>query len=153
MKTLLAHVNIGMWKPQATQSDYANFVEIGAKINQHIAAQPHLKWQFGTQFYQDPNVLAVFGEPRMILNLSVWDDFAALKTFVYQHAHLNAIQKRDAWFEKLTRPSYTLWWVTADTMPSLEDAKARLQAIAEKGPSFEAFDFNTAFLPSGELMT
>lgn len=148
----LAHVNIGLWKPDANRADYESFVEMGAHVNNHAATQKHLKWQFGTQFYQDPNVMRVFAEPRMILNLSVWDNFDALKVFVYQHAHLDAIKSRDSWFEKLEKPSYALWWVDENKMPTLEDAKEKLGLIEKLGSTAEAFDFKVAFDENGQRL-
>lgn len=62
----------------------------------------------------------------MALNLSVWQDIASLKAFVYQHAHHAAMKDRDLWFEKLSKPSYALWWVPHDVTPTLKDANPRV---------------------------
>jgi hypothetical protein len=40
-----------------------------------------------------------------------------------------------------------LWWVPAGTIPTLEEAKARLAQLRRIGPSPEAFTFREPFDP------
>lgn len=152
MSKYIAHVNIGYWRPEIGEHEYFRFSELGRSISLDAANNPHLKWQFGTQFYQDPNVMRVFNEPRMILNLSVWNSLEALQEFVYRKYHHQAISRKSEWFEPLTVASYVLWWVDENSMPTLEDAKYRLEYFNEHGANSEAFNFDCPYTADGELL-
>ena len=40
-----------------------------------------------------------------------------------------------------------LWWIPADSLPTIEDAKARLELLERLGPTAEAFTFKQPFPP------
>ena len=42
-----------------------------------------------------------FADPRMAINLSVWENVAALEQFVYQTIHKRFYGRRAEWFEHL----------------------------------------------------
>ncbi|MBV8161692.1 MAG: DUF3291 domain-containing protein [Acidimicrobiia bacterium] len=48
------------------------------------------------------------------------------------------------------QPILCLWWVPEGTIPTVEDAIARLEHLRRYGPSPVAFTFRHRFAPSGE---
>jgi len=81
----------------------------------------------------------------MIINMSVWESLEALRDYVYRSDHTKVLTRRREWFEKLDRPHLALWWIAAGTLPTVEEAKRRLQILAERGPSADAFTFRDRF--------
>ena len=81
-----------------------------------------------------------------MVNLSVWESIEALYDFAYRTAHLDVLRKRREYFDHEGLDAYAvLWWVPAGTVPSLAEARARLDLLARKGPSPDAFTFRDRF--------
>ena len=55
------------------------------------------------------------------------------------------IRERAAWFERLGRPHYALWWIPAGTRPTVDEAKRRLAHLQAHGPSPQAFVFHRSY--------
>jgi hypothetical protein len=84
------------------------------------------------QAYEDPTVL---------INMSVWKSVEALKTFVYQTAHVGPLRDRLKWFEKPKEAHMVLWWVPAGHIPSVAEARERLDFYRRHGESLLGFSF------------
>ena len=50
-----------------------------------------------------------------------------------------------AWFTRVADPYLALWWVPAGTIPTVAEAKRRLQVLASSGPTPAAFTFRDPF--------
>src|SRR3546814_2285309 len=81
----------------------------------------------------------------MIINMSVWESFEALRDYTYRSGHTRVLTRRREWFEKLERPHFALWWIAAGNLPTVEEAKRRLALLAERGPTPDAFTFRDRF--------
>lgn len=81
----------------------------------------------------------------LIVNMSVWTDLEALKNYVYKSIHVELIRHRSAWFNKLVTAHQVLWWVPVGHIPTVEEAKAKLQYLEDNGPSEQAFTFAKPF--------
>jgi hypothetical protein len=86
-----------------------------------------------------------FDDPRMLINMSVWESVEALFDFVYKTAHTRFMARRTEWFEQSGEAHQVLWWVEAGRVPSLEEGVARLTRIRAEGPTPEAFSFKARF--------
>lgn len=84
-------------------------------------------------------------DARTVVNISVWESIEALKAFTYNSAHLELFRKRGDWFEKLSTPSLAMWWVPAGTVPTIDEAVARLSHIRDHGETAFAFTFRNLF--------
>jgi len=60
-----------------------------------------------------------------------------LREFVYRSHHRDFLRRRGEWF--VPGSPWAMWWIPAGTIPTLDDAKARLEFFAEFGPSPFAF--------------
>ena len=95
-----------------------------------------------------------FGSDK-IVNLSLWDSVENLHNYVYQSAHVEILRRKKDWFQKMGTAYMVLWWVSADHIPSIEEAAQKLSILRERGPSAAAFTFKKVFpipsvtLPSG----
>src|SRR5215210_2125364 len=92
--------------------------------------------------------IRAFDDDWMIVNMSVWQSIDALWDYVYGSAHLEVMRRRREWFEHLDAPHLVLWWVPAGELPTVEEAKRRLELIDTVGPSPDAFTFKARFEPA-----
>jgi hypothetical protein len=95
------------------------------------------------------NAMAIrpYADERMAINMSVWESLESLQQFVYKSAHLGPLRDRKQWFEPIDGPILVLWWIPAGHIPTVEEAKERLQLLAERGPTTAAFTFRKPFPP------
>ena len=55
------------------------------------------------------------------------------------------------WFESIEGPILVLWWIPARHVPTVAEARERLEHLKERGPSPDAFTFRTPFpFPDGQ---
>lgn len=95
----------------------------------------------------DATSIQAFDDPDMLVNISVWESVEALKLFVYKSVHVELLQDRDAWFNKMLKAHQALWWIPAGHIPTVDEGKEKLRVLQENGPSDKAFTFARSFEP------
>ncbi len=123
----------------------ADFVARLDDVNALAEASPGFVWRLQDESGNAASIDA-FDDPRTIINLSVRDSLEALFAFAYQSGHAKVLARRKEWFVKLDGPHMVLWGVPAGHLPSLEEAKARLDRLAAEGPGPDAFTFKERFV-------
>ena len=93
--------------------------------------------------------LEVGDDPRVIVNLTVWESIDDLFAFTYQTNHKTVFARRSEWFERWGGPSVVMWWQPAGAIPTIDEAFRRLRLLAEAGPTADAFTFKHRFEPPG----
>ncbi|MEM9674228.1 MAG: DUF3291 domain-containing protein [Cyclobacteriaceae bacterium] len=142
----LAQLNIGKLLHPIDHPKISEFVESIDRINRLAENSPGFVWRLkdesgnATDFHP-------FGNPLIIVNMSVWESVEALKQYVYRSDHVNIMRKRHEWFEKHDKPFMVLWWIPEGHLPTVEEAKQRLALLQEKGETAEAFTFRRIFDP------
>ena len=109
--------------------------------------------------------LASWGEravPRFLDNdkhaghlqtLSLWKDVESASTFAYHGSHGDALKRRTDWFVKPEWPTMVTWWVADDQTPTWLEAATNLEALADNGPTAQAFDLAHPFDADGNPAT
>ena len=92
-------------------------------------------------------------DEQTLVNMSVWRDIESLFGFVYKTAHAKVMTSNRDNFVTMPKQHMVLWWVEDGHIPTLSEAKVKLEAIRANGPSPEAFDFNTPFSNGGHAIT
>lgn len=82
-----------------------------------------------------------------LINMSVWQDLASLRSYVYQSGHLQYLRRRREWFEP-TQGQLVLWWVKPGHIPTVQEALQKLAALRTHGASPAAFTFAAQFTPA-----
>jgi hypothetical protein len=140
----LAQVNLATLRAPLDSPDLAGFVAQLEPVNALADQSPGFVWRLQTED-GDATAIRPFEDDRVIVNLSVWASLEALRTFVYASRHLDVMRQRRAWFHRMPDPFMALWWVPAGTIPTVAEAKDRLELLARRGPSAAAFTFRAPF--------
>ena len=140
----LAQVNIAQLLAPLDDPQLAGFVNRLDEINALADGSEGFVWRLQSDG-GDATSLRVFDDDRLLVNLSVWRSVESLQHYVYRTVHAELIRQRAAWFERLGRPHYALWWIPAGTLPTVEDAKQRLAQLQAHGPTPQAFLFHRQY--------
>jgi hypothetical protein len=147
----LAQVNIGRLRAPIDDPIMDGFRTQLDPINALADRSPGFVWRLQTE---DGNATAIrpyADDDRMAINMSVWESLEALQQFVYRSAHVAPLRDRKQWFEPIEEPILVLWWVPAGHIPTIAEAKERLDHLKVHGPSPDAFTFRTPFpAPDGK---
>jgi heme-degrading monooxygenase HmoA len=145
MRYHIAQVNIALMQAPLEDPLMAEFVSSLDEINALADSSPGFVWRLQTG-QGNATDLRPYGDDRILFNLSVWESLEQLQAYVYKSAHGEVMQKRRQWFEKFEGMYFALWWVDAGHIPSVIEAKQRLDHLNEYGASAWAFNFKSPFL-------
>jgi hypothetical protein len=81
--------------------------------------------------------------------LSLWTDLESIFSFVYTGLHRDTLRRRHEWFLKPEWPSYAMWWVPDDTIPTWSDSRQRLEHLHDDGSTAVSFGFRNPFASDG----
>ena len=140
----LAQINIAQALAEMDDPIMHGFVSRLDEINALADNAPGFVWRLQTD-EGDATSLRVFDNPMLIINMSVWRSVQDLKDFTYKTMHVEIFKERKKWFSKLGKPHMALWWVPKGHVPTLDEAKERLEHLTQHGPSEEAFTFSKVF--------
>jgi len=133
----LAQINVAHAKDDLDSATLSGFVNRLDEINQLADEAPGFVWRLNPR--NDSNYKPGYDDPRIVVNVSVWETLESLKTFVYRSTHLELIQQKAEWFAPLDVAHMALWWVPPGTQPTEKDGIERLNFLRENGPSQRAF--------------
>jgi hypothetical protein len=142
----LAQLNVARMLGPIDGPIMAGFVAKLDEINALAEASAGFVWRLVGDG-NDATSLRPFDDDRMIVNMSVWQNFEALRAYTYHSDHAKVMAQRKQWFEQMTDMHMVLWWVPSGHQPSVTEAKERLQQLQQNGPSPAAFTFRQAFPP------
>lgn len=143
----IAQVNIGLPAVPVDSPGFRDFIENFDPINRQAQFRKGYVWRlFGGSSDGRRVVDAVWpDDPRVIVNLSVWETLDDLRDFVYQGDHAAFMRRRKEFFVSMPEAFQVLWWVPAWTAPTVEEAHARLLHLREHGPTPHSFTFRKVF--------
>lgn len=136
----LAQLNIAFMREPAESPAMADFFANIERINALAEGASGFVWRLKG----DPPVNP-FGANALV-NLSVWCSVEALSDFVHKSGHMDIMRRRREWFTRQPAPTTVLWWVTPGHEPGVLEAADRLEVLRNRGPSADAFTFNTHHL-------
>ena len=144
----LAQANIGRLVAAPDDPRVAEFFAALDAVNALAEATPGFVWRLKDE---TGNAMSIgpTPDPRVALNMSVWTGAEALFEFVYRSGHTPVMARRREWFERWDGAYQVLWWIEAGTIPTVEDALARLWLLDRYGPCERAFTFKSRFPAPG----
>ncbi len=141
----LAQLNIAKMKFAMDSPELADFVARLEDINTLADASPGFVWRLQTDT-GDATAIDFFGSDTLV-NMSVWQNVESLHDYVYRSAHKEVLARRKEWFDRMLEAYSVLWWIPAESIPTLEEAAQRLEQLQNHGPSAAAFTFKQMFPP------
>ena len=145
----LAQVNIARLLAPIDDPRIADFVAQLDEINFLADQSPGFVWRLKSDSGNATD-LAYNDDPFVIVNMSVWESIEALRDYAYTSKHVDVFRRRAEWFEKASKPHYCLWWIPAGHIPTVAEARERLELYQRHGATPESFWFSQRF-PAPEL--
>ena len=143
----LAQVNVAVLRASLSSPELRTFVFVFDGVAQLADRSPGFVWRLKAQ---NGHATAVAREGcDLMVNLSVWRDYASMHKFTYSSPHGRMVMRRSEWFLPTPRPSTALWWVAAGHRPTVEEALTRLEFLRRYGPSPRAFSLRRQFDAEG----
>jgi hypothetical protein len=134
----LAQLNIGRFRYPTDDPRMADFMNNLDVVNGLADRSQGFVWRLKDQS-NNATSFRPFPDPQMAVNMSVWESVEALERYVYQTVHKRFYGRREEWFDKLEGPHFVMWWIPAGHLPTLNEAKERLEHLAAHGFSDHAF--------------
>jgi hypothetical protein len=148
----IAQINIARLLAPLDDPQLAGFVARLDEINALADSMPGFVWRLQTDD-GDATALRPYPDDFIIVNMSVWETPEQLRDFVYRSLHVEVMKQRKSWFERFDGMYYALWWVPAGQIPSVEEARERLEHLRTHGESERAFSFLRLFPAPGSSGT
>jgi Domain of unknown function (DUF3291) len=140
----LAQINVAKAVADLASPVMAGFMSRLSEINTLAESAKGFLWRLQSDA-GDATAIRVFDDPRMLINLSVWETLEDLKNFVYRSLHVELIRDREAWFSRLPEQHQAAWWVPLGHRPSAEEGRERLLSLRKEGPTAAAFTLARPF--------
>ena len=147
----LAQVNIATGRAPLDDPLMAGFMAQLEPLNALADSMPGFVWRLQTDD-GDATAIKAFNNPLILFNLTVWESVEALEAYVYKSDHLGAVKDRLQWFERPKKAPFALWWIEAGHLPTVDEAKSRLECLWANGATPEAFTFRQRFSPNGDAI-
>jgi hypothetical protein len=148
-KLQLAEINIGRVRGGSDDPRMADFYNNLARVNALAERMPGFVWRLKNESGESAVGLHWPDDPSMAVNLTVWESAEALGKFVFQTVHRNIYARKHEFFESPEKPTVAMWWIEEGHIPTLEEAKERLDHLIAHGPS--EFAFGWADLPDAKI--
>ena len=145
----LAQVNIAIAKYSYADPRLAGFVDNLDRVYALSESTLGFVWRY-VSVDKDAEAKAVFGAPHLLFNMSLWEAKEALSDFAYKGNHVDILRKRAEWFIPQNRPILALRWQKAGTIPTVMEARHRLDFLAQSGPTEDVFTFGSFFAAPAE---
>jgi len=149
----LAQLNVGRLRAPMDDPLIDDFRTNLEPVNGLAEASPGFVWRLQDEATGDATGINPFGDELEIVNLTVWESIDALADFTYRSGHVAFLRRRREFFEAPTQPILCLWWIPAGTIPTVDDALARLEHLRAHGPTPTAFTFRHRFEPDDVTAT
>lgn len=141
----LAQVNIGRFVAPLDDPRMEGFRSQLDPINALADRSPGFVWRLQTEAGNATAIRPMDDDERLAINMSVWTSLEALRTYVYESAHVGPLRDRKRWFEPMEGPILALWWIPAGHIPTVADGMDRLAHLKVHGPTAHAFTFRAPF--------
>jgi hypothetical protein len=137
-------VNAARFRRPPEHPDNVDFMSNLDRVNAIAEASPGFVWRLKGAG-NDATDLQAFADPMVAVNMSVWESLEALAAFAYRNMdHRTIMRRRREWFDEM-QVYMALWWIPAGALPTLDDARSKLELLERLGPTADAFSFRQPF--------
>lgn len=140
----LAQINIARVLAPVDDPKIAGFMAQLDEVNALADSAPGFVWRLQSSSGNATDV-PYNDDPFVLVNMSVWESVEALRNYVYRSRHVEVLRDRAQWFEKMEKPHYCLWWVPEGHIPTVTEARERLEHYQTHGATPVSFWFSETF--------
>ena len=142
----LAQVNIARMIAPLGDPQMAGFVARLDEINALADTSPGFIWRLQTP-EGNATAMRAYEDELILFNLSVWASQEDLFRYVYasESNHRDVLKQRRRWFQRFDSPYVALWWIPQGHIPTVQEARERLEHLRTSGESAYAFSFKKPF--------
>lgn len=137
--THLGQINAATARFDMDAPEMADFVAMLASVNALAERSEGFVWRLRDEEGEGATGVRVDGNPRTIIQLSLWESARTLEHFVWKTVHARVYNRKAAWFPNDPHPNLAFWWQPAGTVPTAQEAYARPEHLRAHGPSETAF--------------
>ncbi len=146
----LAMINIARARYPLDDPRMSGFVDNLNVVNAAADRSKGFVWRLVGDDPDSAISIRAFDDPRIIVNMSVWQSIAALEDYTYRTIHKRVFARRHEWFDRLDTPSMALWWIPEGTLPTPAEGRAKLEQLAANGPGPAVFTFGQPHDANGQ---
>jgi hypothetical protein len=145
---LLAEINIAEAKYDLDDPAMDGFTSRIEEINALAEEAPGFAWRLVFDDALNAEVVEMTGNPRIVLNMSMWTSFDTLSDYIFKSDHLQLMRDRHQWFKTSREATLCFWWMPAAAPPpTMRDGWERLMLLRDKGPTPAAFPMKRRYPP------
>jgi hypothetical protein len=137
----LAQLNIARLSYDFDDPRVAEFVDNLERINGIAERSEGFVWRLKDES-GDATDIRAFDDPQVIVNMSVWRAPEDLEHFVWNTVHRQFYKKRAEWFSAMKSQHFVMWWVDEGHVPTVEEARNKLDYLERHGDSDQAFGWS-----------
>lgn len=137
----IAELNVGYAAHPLDAPEMAPFMDNLDRINELAERSPGFVWRMKSDSGNATDI-AVPGDEDMISNLSVWEDVTSLGNYVFNTVHARFYERREEFFQLMTRHHFVMWEVPDGHIPTLSEAMERLAYLEQHGSTDHAFGWD-----------
>ena len=140
------HAQINDARMRASLDDpiMAEFKTAIDEINANAERSPGFVWRVQNES-GDATEIRVYDDPKILVNMSVWQSTPQLKDYVYGSLHKDFFMRRRQWFEKFQGAHFGRWWLTVFKFPSATIVREKIEYLTIHGESPECFAFKNLY--------
>ena len=141
----LAQLNIAEAIASMESPIMADFINNTERINALAEKHAGFVWRLKGEETDHSYSIKAFEDESLLVNMSVWKDRESLFDYVYNSGHIEIFKRRKEWFSKMPKMHMVLWYIEEGHIPTLAEAKERLEHLQQQGESEYAFSFKSKF--------
>jgi len=140
----LAQINIGRILAPLDDPSMYGFVSRLQEINALAERSPGFVWRLQTDAGNATDIRP-YEDNTVLVNMSVWESLDHRRQYVYRTDQADVLRQRKQWFGKFEGPYIVMWWIPAGHIPTVDEAKERLEYLRQHGDTAYAFSFTKPF--------
>jgi len=149
----LAQFNIIKLKDYLDSPVVKEFRDFLAPVNQLAEESPGFVWRLKDDLGESAaNIETPYEDELIFVNMSVWQDYEYLKAYTYQTVHSYFLKSRKKWSLEIEGHRAVMWYVNEGHVPSLAEAKAKLDLLNQSGSSRLAFSMTDVYHSDGSRL-
>ena len=149
----LAQYNIIRLKDELDSPVIKEFRDFLAPVNLLAEESEGFIWRLKDEGGASATDIETPYEDKLVfVNMSVWENWEALKEYSYKTVHSYFLKSRRKWSNEMQGHQAVMWYVETGLYPTITEAKAKLDLLNKQGSTPEAFSMTEVYDEFGEKL-